>query len=247
MRPGMWSQSQSSQSPRRCSLSIKLSMLLPVQWTALRRFVWTVLAPARSSAALRLSTVGSPGSEGLARLGELPWVSCTHGGRRHGQGWGHGDGPWLRPNQREHPGYQSGDHRVLQVSPVRCWCCCVCVSAARFWCVKLNVLVLKKTNKKKKNGLMFYFIMKIITLNILRNNKTLQKVELINKIDLLFEDTRTFQYVLWIFTSFGVFSLQLLVKKFSQLLIRIALMSKISPSYSTWSRRGLKIWQPLNF
>lgn len=94
---------------------------------------------------------------------------------------------------------------------------------------------------------MFYFIMKIITLNILRNNKTLQKVELINKIDLLFEDTRTFQYVLWIFTSFGVFSLQLLVKKFSQLLIRIALMSKISPSYSTWSRRGLKIWQPLNF
>ena len=54
----------------------------------------------------------------------------------------------------------------------------------------------KKNKKKKKNGLMFYFIMKIITLNILRNNKTLQKVELINKIDLLFEDTRTFQYVL---------------------------------------------------
>ena len=169
MRPGMWSRSQSSQSPRRCSLSIKLSMLLPVQWTALRRFVWTVLAPARSPAALRLSAAGSPGSEGLARLGELPRVSRTHGGRRHGQGWGHGDGPWLRPYQREHPGHQSGDHRVLQVSPVRRWCCYVCVSAARFWCVKLSVLV------RKINGPMFYFIVKIITLNILRNNKTLQR------------------------------------------------------------------------
>lgn len=40
----------------------KLSMLLPVQWTALRRFVWTVSATARSSAALRLSAVGSPPS-----------------------------------------------------------------------------------------------------------------------------------------------------------------------------------------
>lgn len=79
---------------------------------------------------------------------------------------------------------------------------------------------------------MFYFIMKIITLNILRNNKTLQKVELVNKIDLLFEDAWTFQDVLWIFTSFGDFSLQLLIKKSSQLRIRIALMSKISPSHS---------------
>lgn len=48
--------------------SIKLSMLLPAQWTALRRFVWTVSAPARLPAALRLSTVNSPGSEALTQL-----------------------------------------------------------------------------------------------------------------------------------------------------------------------------------
>lgn len=105
-------------------------MLLPVQWTALRRFIWTVPAPARSPAAPQLSAVDSPGSEGLTRLGELAWVSCTHGGRRYGQGGGHGDGPWLRSYQWEHPGHQSGDHRILQVSPLRCWCCCVC---ARVW------------------------------------------------------------------------------------------------------------------
>lgn len=104
---------------------VKLSMLLPVQWTVPRRFIRTVSAPARSPAALRLSAVGSPGSEGLTRLGELARVSCTHGGRRYGQGGGHGDGPRLRPYQWEHPGHQSGDHRVLQVSPLRCWCCWV--------------------------------------------------------------------------------------------------------------------------
>lgn len=101
-------------------------MLFPVLWTALRRCVWTVSAPARLTAALRLSTVNSPGSEGLTQLGELAWVSCAHGGRRYGQGGGHGDSPWLRPHQWKHSGHQSGDHRVLQVGPLRRWCRCVC-------------------------------------------------------------------------------------------------------------------------
>lgn len=105
-------------------------MLFPVRWTALRRCVWTVSAPARLAAALRFSTVGSLGSQGLTQLGELAWVSCTHGGRRYGQGGGHGDRPWLRPHQWEHSCHQSRDHRVVQVGALRCWCRCVCV---RVW------------------------------------------------------------------------------------------------------------------
>lgn len=110
---------------------IKLSMLLlPVQRAALGSFVWTAFAPSLSSAAPRVSTLGSPGSERLRRPEELATVSRRHGGRRYGQSGGHGDGLWLRPHQREHPCDQSGDHRVLQVSPFRCCWCCVCV---RVW------------------------------------------------------------------------------------------------------------------
>ncbi|XP_035016215.1 copine-8 isoform X3 [Hippoglossus stenolepis] len=49
--------------------------LLPVQWTAPRSFAWTVSAPARPCAAPRRTSPppGSPGSEGLARVGGCCW------------------------------------------------------------------------------------------------------------------------------------------------------------------------------
>lgn len=119
--------------------SIKLPMLFPVQWTALRWCAWTLSA--RSTAALRLpAAVDSPGLQGLTQLGELAWVSCTHGGGRYGQGGGHDDRPRLRSHQREHPCHQSGDHGVLQVGSrrlesVRAYFFGRGVTSERFGCV----------------------------------------------------------------------------------------------------------------
>lgn len=137
-------------------------MLFPVRWTALRRCVWTVSAPSRLAAALRFSTVGSLGSQGLTQLGELAWVSCTHGGRRYGQGGGHGDRPWLRPHQWEHPCHQSRDHRVVQVGALRLLMP-LCLrqglgSSARFGCVlpehknfTFNILQLRWKEKRLRD------------------------------------------------------------------------------------------------
>lgn len=132
---------------------ITLFVVLFVEWRALRRFDRTLISsahPSRLHRHLHRELFAHPRlaewryrdtlvehTRGQAvRTAELARVSRAHGGRRYGQTGGHGYGLWLRPHHRQHPGHQSWDHRVMQVSS----CCCGSASktlgrSVRFGCI----------------------------------------------------------------------------------------------------------------